>query len=688
MTSRSVKKMANSVFSLLILLIVFSFAQIGQAAPLPTALSDSYTLRLFNENTVLRNPNDGVSGYFDIYPGSTITEPAVLDLWYSYSPTTKAELSFITVSVNGVPVSSRPLEPTKAPMINWQVALPPNQIKSGFNEINISVVHRSIDGLCRDIDNEANWFIIKPETRISFKINRSPYQLASYPSPFLDEYLAAKVNTVFYLPGNFDPLMVESIFNIATDWGTRGLAGIPQRLEVRLGEPGQVPANEVVLGLTSKWQANQSFPPKTAVLTLDSLPTGFYRLLITGDDSASVAKAMDALSRPQLVKSFYGQQMVLSTNLPADKQRAGKKANGVYTLTDLGYQQDITAAGAFHQEAIINVPRPSNYKAGEGSYVELHFRHAKILDPKKSAVTVYINDTPLRSAALLPENAEHGVLKVPIPLSELNKPSWRVRFSFYHDLGIIDCSKRYDDVAWSVVEKDTKIVLEPGSIERIPNLEDFPNNFYTNANGSIDLTMLLPDNPSQEELSAAFRLAYYIGQQNKSKIVWHVQTVSSFDERKAPGTIIALGRNNDAKQWSALKKYLPVSPDQNGGYQVADWLEVMPASLTSYDIYQIGKIDNDKLLYAFMYNSPERLTSFLNFSLLNGNVLSGQLTLVDAQGNHTAFAQKTAPVGSGTLAWLKNLWSNTNTVSYTYIAVFIAVLAATGALLLFMRKRL
>lgn len=685
MMSRRLKQKTCPVLLLLLALIVVAFVQIGQAAPLPMSPADNYTLRLFNEDTVLRNPNDGVSGYFNIYSGSTITEPAVLDLWYSYSPTTKAELSFITVSINGVPISSRALEPTNAPMINWQVALPANQIKSGFNEVTISVVHRSIDGLCRDIDNEANWFIIKPETRISFKVNRSPYRLANYPSPFLDEYLASKVNTVFYLPSDFDPVMVESILNVATDWGTRGLAGIPQRLEVRLGEPGQVTANEVVLGLTSKWQANQSFPPKTAVLTLDHLPTGFYRLLITGDDSASLAKAVEALSRPQLVKSFFGQQMPLSTNLPIDKP-SRKKDNGVYTLTDLGYQQDITAAGAFHQEAIINVPRPSNYKAGEGSYVELHFRHSKILDPKKSAVTVYINDTPVRSAALLPENAESGVLKVPIPLSELNKPSWRVRFSFYHDLGIIDCSKRYDDVAWSVVEKDTKIALEQGSVERIPNLEDFPNNLYT-ANGIIELTMLLPDNPSQEELGAAFKLAYFIGQQNKSKIVWHVQTASSFDERKALGTIIALGKNNDAKQWSGLKKYLPVSPDQNGGYQVADWLEVMPASLNSYDIFQIGKRDNGEPLYAFMYNSPERLTSFLNFNLLNGNVLSGQLMLVDEQGNHTAFLQKTSGAGSGTLAWLKNLWSNTNTVSYTYIAVFVAVLAATGALLLFMRKR-
>ncbi|BBB93520.1 cellulose biosynthesis cyclic di-GMP-binding regulatory protein BcsB [Methylomusa anaerophila] len=681
MTNKMIK-IVCSMFSLLLLLLILSFGQSAKAAP--SASGDSYTLRLFNVNTVLRNPNDSISGYFDIYQGSAITEPAVLDLWYSYSPTTKTELSFITISVNGVPVDSRPLEPAQAAMVNWLVALPANQIKTGFNEVNISVVHRSIDGLCRDIDNEANWFIIRPETRISFKVARSPYSLASYPMPFLDEYLASKVNTVFYLPDNSDQVMLASLFNLATNWGARGLTGVPQRMEVRLGQPGQVPANEVVLGLTSQWQGNQN---KTAVLTLAGLSDGFNRLLITGDDTSSMAKAMDALSRPQLVKTFLGQQTALSTNLPADKQGTVKKENGVYTLVDLGYQQDIAVAGAFHQEAVINVPRPSNYKAGDGSYIELHFHHAKILDPKKSAVTIYINDVPIRSAALLAENAEKGILKAPIPVSELNKPSWRVRFGFYHDIGVIDCSKRYDEVAWSVVEKDTSIVLEKGNIERIPSLEDFPNNFYISPDGIINLTMVLPDNPSQEELSAAFKLAYYIGQQNKSKILWQVHTSSSYDASKAPGTVIALGRNDAAKQWNALKKYLLVSPEPDGGYHVADWLEVMPAALNSFDIYQIGKIDNDKLLYAFMYSSPERMNNLLNFSLLNENVLSGKLTLVDAQGNHASFAQSPAAAGTGSLAWLKSLWSYTDGVGQTYLAVFVAVLLATGALMFFMRKR-
>ena len=43
--------------------------------------------------------------------------------------------------------------------------------------------------------------------------------------------------------------------------------------------------------------------------------------------------------------------------------------------------------------------------------MELHFRHAKILDRKKSAVTVYVNDIPIRSEVLTAENADGGIFK-------------------------------------------------------------------------------------------------------------------------------------------------------------------------------------------------------------------------------------------------------------------------------------
>jgi hypothetical protein len=148
-----------------------------------------------------------------------------------------------------------------------------------------------------------------------------------------------------------------------------------------------------------------------------------------------------------------------------------------------------------------------------------------------------------------------------------------------------------------------------------------------------------------------------------------------------------LGRNDDASQWSALKPYLPASPEGNGSYHIAPWLEVMSNTMNMFDIYQVAKIADEKLLYAFMYSNPNRMNALLNFALVNGSALNGQLTLVDAQGNHTSFKQPANASAKNSFDWLSTLISGAGGVAGTYIAVFAAVLVATLALMLFMRKR-
>lgn len=671
-------------------ILLFVFLVLGGLTTEAAPPSNAYTLKLFNEDAILRNPNSGVSGYFELYPGSSINGPAMLDLWFSYSPTVKTELSTITISLNGTPVVSRFLEAQQSSVSNWQIMLPPELFRPGVNDVNVSVVHRSIDGLCRDIDNSSNWFIIRPETRISFNLLRAPYSLGSYPQPFVDNYLATNINTSLYVPQNPDALTLGALFNLASQWGAYGIAGAPQRLDVLFGDPaGQPGANEVVFASIDKWFPALGGNGGQPFLSLQE-SNGFNRLVIAAQNSEGFNRAVSLLGRPKLVQSFVGQQLTLPTSLSAESPAtvSSNAQKGKYTLTDLGYQDDIAVEGAFHQSAVLNVPRPPNYKVGNGSYVELHFRHSKILDPKKSAVTVYVNEIPIRSAALTPENAERGVLKVPIPESELNKSFWRVRFGFYHDLGIIDCSKRYDDVAWSVVEKGTSVVLEKGQYERYPALEDFPNNFTSLSTGAIPLTLVLNDNPTAEEVTAAFKMAYFIGQQNRSKISWQVQFASSIDLKKAEGTVIVLGKNSGAKQWDTFKKYLAVLPLENASYQTASWLEVLPETLSAFDIFQINKLDNGHLLYSVMYASPARLDKLFQLMMTKGSSLSGQVTLVDVQGLHKTFISPQAANNSGiSMEWLSGIWSVIGGTATVYLMIFITVLAATVALMVFVRKR-
>ena len=93
------------------------------------------------------------------------------------------------------------LVPDGAFRSNWQVALPLTSLREGINEITISVLHRSIEGLCKDIDNDANWFIIRPETTIKFKVDAMNYSLANFPNPalFSDDILAPGIMLLFLL---------------------------------------------------------------------------------------------------------------------------------------------------------------------------------------------------------------------------------------------------------------------------------------------------------------------------------------------------------------------------------------------------------------------------------------------------------------------------------------------------------
>ena len=687
---------------------------IGEAATAPWTPApgeavhrEAYVRPLFTEDTVLRNPNSGAAAYLELFPETRIAEAAVLDLWYSYSPIVIPDISTMTVSVNGTPVDSRILKVDGASRSNWSIKLPGNLFRPGANEIEISVVHRTIDGLCRDIDNNANWFIIRPETRLSFVLESAEYTLASFPRPFADPWSASKTDTVVYLPEDFDEETLSAAMNLGSILGHASPSGaFPKRLQVRVGVPEQVEANEIVFGKTSELlpelaEAGQSVSADVPVLVLRHLPNERTRLLIAADDSKAFAKAVMALGRPQIVKTFISDQVVLSSPLafPPTGVLAElfKDKRQTFTLANFGYAEDIPVTGAFHQEAFIDIPRPPNYRTGDGSYIELHFRHSRILDPRKSAITVYINGIPIRATALTPENADGGVLRAPIPASELNRPSWRVSFGFYHDLGIIDCSKRYDEVAWSVIEKETTVHLNTGKVAYTPVWDSFPNDFYVGGSGRVELTMLLAmENPAQSDFTTAFILAYYIGVHNGNDILWRAKkSADGFDAESAPGTTIALGRNSDAGRWGPLEKYLPVYPQANG-YRVAEGLEVVPDVLKDFDVYQIGRVAEGKWLYAFMFKHNSRLNDLLALALaLRGDEipLRGQVSLVDEKGKVTSFLGK-APepgqeeaAGSPGLASVLDRLGGPDGTAAMYILVLAAVLAVTILVTFLVRKK-
>ena len=217
--------MLKKICLLLVMVWTLGIMLTAEAEPLtlgpkPVVQGNEYSVSLFMDDRVLRNPNAALTGFLEIKPGMKLSVPPVLDLWYSYSPTILPDISTMTVSVNGIPAESRRLVPDGAFKSNWQVVLPLTSLREGINEITISVLHRSIEGLCKDIDNDANWFIIRPETTIKFKIDAMNYSLANFPNPFIDEYFGAR-NTVAFSLADLSNNNIVSMLQLSRLWDAR-----------------------------------------------------------------------------------------------------------------------------------------------------------------------------------------------------------------------------------------------------------------------------------------------------------------------------------------------------------------------------------------------------------------------------------------------------------------------------------
>lgn len=680
--------MLKKICLLLVMVWTLGIMLTAEAEPLtlgpkPVVQGNEYSVSLFMDDRVLRNPNAALTGFLEIKPGMKLSVPPVLDLWYSYSPTILPDISTMTVSVNGIPAESRRLVPDGAFKSNWQVVLPLTSLREGINEITISVLHRSIEGLCKDIDNDANWFIIRPETTIKFKIDAMNYSLANFPNPFIDEYFGAR-NTVAFSLADLSNNNIVSMLQLSSFMGRSAGYGAPVFWEARLKKPDEnIDANVITIG--GQIDSGASFSGDTAFLKLFPSFNGHYNLMVGGNDENGVKLAVNALRNNKFVRTLSGNETQFSLPVQAEKLSAKKvlDSKGSYTLRDIGYDDDILAAGAFHQEAEIFIPKPSNYDVEEGSYVELHFRHAKILDRKKSAVTIYVNDVPIRSEVLTAENADRGTLKADLSVLTANQQGWRVRFAFYHDLGIIDCSKRYDDVAWSVIEKETSIYLAVSNRSRQESLADFPGYFKADSNGDIVLTMWLSQTPNDDELTAAAQLAYWIGQNNTGNIIWKVLNGANADIDKDSGTVIITGQNSVLMEKNALNGNLPISITADGTIKTSEWVSIAAEAVNQKNIFQVGHKGNHTI-YSFTYANIENMRSFMRLAFVNGTNLNGRVALIDANGQTLTFAEEVQHQDTSFSKFFRNFAGNN---LGSYVAVIAVVVGGTLAMMWYSKHR-
>ncbi len=596
----------------------------------------AYNMHPLADDKVFVNPSNQWSYFFEIkagmevYPGESYF---VLD--YSTSQTLLPGQGSITVFLNGYPLSSRVLPPTVNQVMPWRVALPDKYFKKGFNEIRIANRQKSSDGPCRDIDNYANWLKIGKNTTLHL-VRKDPniFPLMLYPFPYLDPLEDNAVRCHWMVPSDPSTETMANMLDTASNWGKR-LPSNALRINVATRPSGTPSGQALLIADNPVWSkfTPQNLPPKVGALVNFSATggPGASCLLIAGSDPMGLHSAQGALTQSEMTAQMGGTTAVV--NVPPVAATSAPTARlGSFTFTDLGLPA-IHLSGAFHQRTSLTIRRPLRCDLGRESYIKLKFRHSASMNPLRSLITIFLNGIPIGSAKLEPENANDGIIKARIPVEELAKNFWVIDIACFHDLGAADCSKSYDDVAWTVIEGESTFELVNGNLIGRPYLESFPYLIPSDGRVPKNIDFGFSASPSDEELTLAAVIAGRAAQTNRINLDW---TTRKGEVTSLLQGGVAVGYYSEVARFETIKSSLLVYPTGKGKFSVNPKIQLMPETLVGGAVIQAVAAPNSPsgVLYVVMAQDNDALnivTSILS-DPNKADTIGGQVCVITKDG--------------------------------------------------------
>lgn len=606
------------------------------------APASAYQLRapLFAKTQVLDLPRNTTSFWFSLPQGTVLGQDCSLNLHVSVTDTLINERSSITFAVNGEQVETvHLLDLVDAAGGWWRVTVPAELLKTDgtLNEFTIATAQRSIEGDCADIDNPANWVKLHDDSYVEVGVEAYGALALSnvYESFFNSLTSANQLAAEFVLPSTEDEAAVTALLNTAAAIGS----AYPYKdfidFQVSPGVAAGLLPHQLFLGTLEGWAAfAQPVLPELAAgqgYAAVSGQDGGGALVLSGADEAGLAKAVHFFSDSAYLGQASGDALVVESELPKQSAAAAAGAEGYYTLADFGYSTT-SLAGAFHQTVSYTLTQPGGLQSGGRSYVEVHFRHSEALVSDNSLLTVYINDEPIASVKLSSSNADEGKVKAAIPAEALTAETFTLRVDCYNYLGKVDCSKDYYDTAWTVIDDDTVVYLEPGEAAVRPTLRSFP--LFSGGREDADVVLCLPAGSNSQTLSLAATLAARAGQNSKTALEWALPRSFAPDQQHAD--VVFLGSADAVELPAEVQEALLVAPNGSGGYTVSDQVKVLPETLGDKIVLQVLRSpwDFDRRVYVVTYAPGlEDAARALLADTQTLQKLTGHVAVADAQGN-------------------------------------------------------
>jgi len=473
-------------------------------------LKDNHFVGAFNNQTFFFYLNDNWNAAANNY----------LDLTFSHSQVAQNYRSTLTVLLNENPIFSIDLNNTNRTNRNIRVNLPAYLINPGYNNVSLKIYKRMTDKPCEDLFNPANWFSLSRNTffHLEYLEKKDDFDLSQYPYPYFKTGRENPVDSLLVLPATFSKDHLTAAANLALSFGkNEPFKNVNIKLQKGYPENENILRDNNLIFIGN----DLDFPALSQSLKNDYLDGPFIeefvspwnpnkkvlRLCAAGDELSFLSKT---LFYEKLTKQMKRKQQILKKEgvVFPDFDTNGE----TITLEQLGYK-DIVLKGVYQQYATFNYQLPEGWKLKKGASINLNYRFSEALEFGNSTLTVFVNKIPIGSNTLLLENARGDKVSFEIPAELWDEKALSIEIAFYFDLRNIDCTKRYEEQAWAVINKESSLNLPHQKVTGY--LNDYPSSFYNN--GVLDnLSVVLPDQPGIEVINTALNLFAFLGHQTNS----------------------------------------------------------------------------------------------------------------------------------------------------------------------------
>ncbi len=686
-------------FIIILLIVILAIPFSSVFAEENNNLGASYDIQIFKEDQKLSLPKNVGSYWFTIPKGFDIGDDCYVQLHFTFSSTLISSRSNIGILINDYPVETQwTYDIQKATSGWWNVKIPTSKLKiDSINQIKFQSNQRSIEGDCADIDNSSNWVVFHKDSKLHVTVNKYPDAiLSNFHLIYYDNFLKNNVlSTDFIVPKTIDNNSIAALLKVCSSIGKMSRDKDNIDYDVLKEGDKETEKNKVFVGLYSAFTninnlltlKNDKLSKDEGYLSVSQKNGNIYNTLLTGESKAGLNKAVDFMSDDNLLKQAASDSIEINSNSKNNTSVKQINTNGVYKFSDFGYS-DVNLQGAFHQKLDMSFIQPKGIQSQKGSYIELKFKHSKVLDSDRSIITVYIDGMAVNSSKLTVANAEDGTLKITIPENALNLPEIKVSIECYNYLGKIDCSKDYYDSAWTVINSDSKLCLLSKETSIQPNLQKFPF-FYTNySNNDNQVVIGMWNTSNLFNLKIASILSTRIGQNTGEVFNWDVlEKNGELTDKQKTMNMLFLGTYDDAKIPENIKKQLAIVPLNNGSLDIKKGIDLIPEVLKNKVLFQVIRSpwDTSKRVYVILCDNNIISLQLLESALNDRNILSkldGQVTIMDTNKKiQTINVKETESVKITKTLWEQIKYAEFKTHLSWWILLIISIAIMAGVVI-------